>query len=179
MPSKVKPATALDLPAVADLVNAAYRGDSSRAGWTTEADYLAGQRTDADTLARDLAASPGALLLVARDAPEEPPLACVWLEPARDGAWYLGLLTVRPELQDRQLGRLMLAEGEAAAKARGATRIRMTVISIRSELIAWYERRGYAATGERQPFPADDPKFGIPLRDLEFVVLEKPLQSGR
>ena len=52
----------------------------------------------------------------------------------------------------------------------------MTVIANRGELIAWYERRGYVLTGERRPFPLDDPRFGLPkTRDLAFVVLEKPL----
>ena len=169
------PAAARDLPAVADLVNSAYRGESSRAGWTTEADYLGGQRTDAATLARDLA-QPGAMLLTLRDDPHGELLGCVWLEPAEPGVFYLGMLTVKPTLQDRQLGRTMLAEAEAVAKAQGARRIRMTVVNVRDTLIAWYERRGYALTGETRPFPYDDPLFGLPQReDLEFVVLEKAL----
>jgi ribosomal protein S18 acetylase RimI-like enzyme len=165
-----------DLPAIADLVNAAYRGDSARRGWTHEADYLGGQRTDTATLARDLAARPAALLLMWRDAPEADLLGCVWLEPAEVATWYLGMLTVRPDLQARQLGRAMLAAAEAAAVARGATRMRMTVINIREALIAWYCRRGYAVTGETIPFPYADRRFGEPLRDdLSFVVLERQL----
>ena len=172
----LSPAGPADLPAVAALVNSAYRGDSSRQGWTTEADYLGGQRTDPDTLAADLAAQPDAVLLTLRDGPGAPLLGCVWLEPAEAGVWYLGMLTVRPDLQDRQLGRTLLAEAEAAAAARGARRVRITVVNIRGPLIAWYERRGYALTGERRPFPYEDDRFGVPLRDdLEFVVLEKAL----
>ena len=41
------PATVQDAPEIAILVNSAYRGDSSRQGWTTEADLLDGTRTDA------------------------------------------------------------------------------------------------------------------------------------
>jgi ribosomal protein S18 acetylase RimI-like enzyme len=165
-----------DLANVAALVNSAYRGESSRAGWTTEADFIGGQRTDAGKLKRDLAAQPGAAILTLRDEPDGPLLACVWLEPAPAGAWYLGMLTVRPDQQDRQLGRSLIEAAEAHAAERGAARMRMTVISIRHELIGWYERRGYRRTGETLPFPADDPLFGIPLRaDLEFVVLEKTL----
>jgi ribosomal protein S18 acetylase RimI-like enzyme len=158
-------------------VNSAYRGESSRQGWTTEADYLDGQRTDRATLTRDLAATPGARLLTWRDTPEGPLLGSVWLEPVGDGeAWYLGMLTVRPDLQDRGLGRALLAAAEAEAAAAGARRIRMTVVSIRDTLIAWYRRRGYAPTGEIRPFPYGDPLFGEPKRpDLEFVVLEKRL----
>lgn len=170
------PALSSDLPALAALVNGAYRGDSSRRGWTTEADYLGGQRTDADTLARDLAAQPQAVLLALREQPDSEILGCVWLEPAGDDAWYLGMLTVRPDLQAVRLGRGMLEAAEAAAQARGARRIRMTVVNVRDTLIAWYERRGYALTGETKPFPYDDPLFGLPQRpDLEFVVLEKRL----
>lgn len=171
------PAAAEDLPAVAALVNSAYRGETSRQGWTTEADYLDGQRTDAATLAADLAATPGARLLTLRDAPGAELLGSVWLEPVGDGAtWYLGMLTVRPDLQDRQLGRSLLEAAEQAAAAAGARRVRMTVVSIRDTLIAWYQRRGYALTGETRPFPYEDERFGQPKRpDLAFVVLEKTL----
>lgn len=165
-----------DLPAVVALVNSAYRGETSRRGWTTEADYLGGQRTDPATLAQDLATTPGAVLLGWRDAPDAPLTGCVWLEPADASVWYLGLLTVAPDLQDRRLGRELLAAAEAFAGARGAKRIRLTVVNIRDALIAWYQRRGYALTGETRPFPYGDDRFGIPRRDdLAFVVLEKPL----
>jgi ribosomal protein S18 acetylase RimI-like enzyme len=167
-----------ELPAVADLVNSAYRGAGSHQGWTTEADYIGGQRTDPETLRRDLALQPEARLLVMRDAPDGPLLGCVWLEPAGEGTWYLGMLTVRPDLQDRQLGRHLLAAAEQFAAEQGARRIQMTVVGIRDTLIAWYERRGYAFTGERRPFPYDDPVFGIPRRpDLDFVVLEKAVEA--
>lgn len=165
-----------DLPAIAALVNSAYRGDSSRQGWTTEADLLGGQRTDPEILAHDLAATPGARLLALRDDPAGL-LGSVWLEPTGEaGTWYLGMLTIRPDLQDRGLGRSLLQAAEAAAADLGAQRIRMTVISVRAELIAWYERRGYRPTGATQPFPYGDWRFGEPRReDLVFVVLEKAL----
>ena len=170
------PADPSELSAVAALVNSAYRGESSRQGWTTEADYLGGQRTDAQTLASDLAANPQAMVMTLREAAGGPLLGCVWLEPADGGAWYLGMLTVRPDMQDRQLGRTMLAAAEDHARGQGAQRVRMTVIQIRDTLIAWYERRGYARTGETRPFPYADLRFGQPARDdLEFIVLEKAL----
>lgn len=168
---EAKPA---DLPAVAALVNSAYRGEVSRQGWTTEADYVGGQRTDPQTLARDLAADPQARLLLLRDEEGEPPLGCVMLKPAKDDAWYLGMLTVRPDIQDRQLGRAMLEGAEAYAKAQGAGRIRISVVQVRDTLIAWYERRGYDATGATLPFPYGDPEIGEPTRDdLHFIVMEK------
>ena len=164
------PATAADLPAAVDLVNAAYRGETSRQGWTTEADYLEGQRTDIVTLTRELAETPGAALFVWRDDPDTPLLGTVWLEPAESGVWYLGMLTVRPDLQARRLGRTLLHAAEAVADRKGARRIRMTVINLRDTLIAC------DLTGETRPFPYGDRRFGDPLRDdLAFVVLEKAL----
>ena len=172
------PAREADLTTVAAFINAAYRGESSRLGWTTEADYLDGQRTDPETLRADLAKQPDAMLLTLRDAIDGPLLGCVWLEPAEASVWYLGMLTVRPDLQNRQLGRVLLAEAETAVKKRGTRRVRMTVVNIRDALIAWYVRRGYALTGETRPFPYGDDRFGLPLRnDLNFVVLEKQLQD--
>jgi ribosomal protein S18 acetylase RimI-like enzyme len=153
-------------------VNRAYRTDE---GWTNEASYLGGQRTSVADLRADLAASPEAALLTLRDAEVGAPLlGVVWLEPTVGDAWYLGMLTVRPDLQDRKLGRQLLDAAETFAVARGARRIRMTVVGVRDSLIAWYERRGYRLTGEREPFPYEDQRFGLPRRDdLDFVVLEK------
>ena len=169
-----------DLEAIAALVNSAFRGDSSRAGWTTEADMVGGQRTDAESLRADLSARPGAVLLTMRDESDGALLGSVWLEPRGPNVWYVGMFTIRPDMQSRQLGRMLLAEAESFAAARGARRMRMTVITVRDELIAWYERRGYARTGELQPFPYADERFGLPLRDdLEFAVLEKSLEPGR
>jgi ribosomal protein S18 acetylase RimI-like enzyme len=172
---RLTPAEDDDLDEVAALVNRAYRADE---GWTNEAAYLAGERTSAAALRADLAASPEATLLTLRDEPEGPLLGLVWLEPAAAEAWYLGMLTVRPDLQDRQLGRRLLEEAEAFAIAHGARRVRMTVVSVRDTLIAWYERRGYRLNGEREPFPYEDQRFGLPNRpDLEFVVLEKQVRA--
>ena len=168
-----------DLEAIAALVNSAFRGDSSRVGWTTEADMVGGQRTDADMLRADLASRPGAVLLAMRDEPDGALLGIAWLEPKSPDVWYLGMFTIRPDMQSRQLGRTLLKEAEAFAAARGARRMRMTVITVRGELIAWYERRGYARTGELLPFPYADERFGLPLRDdLEFAALEKELEPG-
>jgi ribosomal protein S18 acetylase RimI-like enzyme len=169
-----------ELEAIAALVNSAFRGDSSRVGWTTEADMVGGQRTDAEILRAELASRPGAVLLTMRDEPDGALLGSVWLEPKNSEVWYLGMFTIRPDMQSRQLGRTLLKEAEAFAAARGARRMRMTVITVRAELIAWYERRGYARTGELLPFPYADERFGIPLReDLEFAALEKQLEPAR
>jgi ribosomal protein S18 acetylase RimI-like enzyme len=171
-------ATDADLEAIAALVNSAYRGDSSRAGWTTEADYLEGQRTDAERLREGLAATPGAVMLTLRDD-NDAPLGSVWLEPRGADVWYLGMFAVRPDLQARGLGRILLAASEQFVTARGARRMRISVIQLREPLIAWYERRGFRATGETVPFPYGDPRNGIPLRpDLQLLVFEKPLDEA-
>ncbi len=167
-------ATDDEIEAVAELANRAYRGGTARQGWTHEADYLDGQRTDPETLRAELASLPEAVILMLREEADGGLIGSVWLEPEAAGAWGLGLLTVDPKAQDRGVGRYLLGQAEAFVAARGAIRVRITVVSIRETLIGWYERRGYVQTGERQPFPYDTEKFGIPLRDdLEFVVMEK------
>jgi GNAT superfamily N-acetyltransferase len=169
-------AGAADVPALVVLVNSAYRGDSSRAGWTTEADLLGGQRIDAERLTETIAAPDNVVLL--HEALGEP-VACVHLERT-DAGGYLGMLTVRPTQQAAGLGRRLLEAAERWAVAEWDARtMDMTVIVQRSELIAWYERRGYWRTGEYKPFPYGDARFGLPRRnDLRFEVLRKSLRPS-
>lgn len=170
------PAQDHEIADIVTLVNSAYRGELAAQGWTSESYLLGGQRTDEATLRADLAAKPGATLLTFRDAPDDKAHACAWVEPTDGGAWYVGMVTVSPLRQDGGLGRAMLEACEAHARAQGGQRMRMTVISVRDTLIAWYQRRGYALTGETEPFPYGDERFGEPQRDdLAFVVLEKRL----
>ena len=170
----LEPATPDDLPALHALIESAYRGDTARTGWSHEADLLEGQRTDLEALDAMLG-DPAQHLLVLRD--NEVLRACVALTDKEPGLAYLGMLTVDPARQSAGLGRMILAAAEDHAVAHfAAHRIEMTVIAQRDELIAWYQRRGYVLTGERRPFPAHDPRFGLPQReDLEFVVMEKAL----
>lgn len=171
----IRPAISADLPALHALVESAYRGDTARAGWTHEADLLGGQRTDIPALAA-MVDGPDEVILLGELG--EALVGCVHLKPAaRPGTVYLGLFAVAPDRQAGGLGRKMLvAAEEHAAQNMGAARVEMTVIRQRAELIGWYERRGYALTGEERPFPMDDERFGLPSRrDLAFVVLEKAL----
>lgn len=170
-----RPATAADAPALVALVNSAYRGDSSRAGWTTEADLLGGQRIDVERLAETIA-NPGNIVLLHEQ--DHVPVACVHLERTGEDC-YLGMLTIRPSSQRAGLGRQMLEEAERWAVEHWSSQtLRMTVIVQRTELIAWYERRGYHRTGERRPFPYGDERFGLPRRDdLAFEVLIKSLRA--
>jgi len=172
----LKAAVQADYAEVIDLVNLAFRGSGSSASWNIEAGIIEGQRLNESLLSEDLAAKPAAHLLIHRDEQNGTLLGTVWLDPGKDGVWGLGLLTVRRDLQNRQLGRTLLRAAEEFAKGLGAHRIHMTVVNVRTTLIAWYERRGYTLTGETQPFPYGDERFGRPLRDdLHFVVLEKDI----
>src|SRR5262245_8251333 len=169
-------ATAADAPALVALVNSAYRGDSSKAGWTTEADLLGGQRTDVDRIVETIARSDNVILVCEEDRAL---VACVQLERTGHDC-YLGMLTVLPTKQSAGLGRQLLEAAERWAVAHWSPRaMHMTVIAQRTELIAWYERRGYRRTGEQKPFPYGDERFGLPRRDdLVFDVLRKSLPSA-
>jgi ribosomal protein S18 acetylase RimI-like enzyme len=170
-----RPATTADVPALVALVNSAYRGDSSKAGWTTEADLLGGQRVDVEGLTDTIARPGNVILLHERD---QVPVACVHLERTGEDC-YLGMLMIRPTTQGAGLGRQMLETAERWAMEHWSSRtMHMTVIVQRTELIAWYERRGYRRTGERKPFPYGDERFGLPQRDdLAFEVLRKSLSQ--
>ncbi len=163
--------TATDIPALDMLVNSAYRGDSSKKGWTTEADLLEGLRTNPESL-KKMIDEPGAVILKYADE-NGSLLACVYLKIKEDNL-YLGMLTVSPELQSKGIGKQLLAAAESYAIDKNCSKITMTVISVRYELIAWYERHGYRATGETAPFPTD-PEFGLPKTPIHFIVMEKPV----
>jgi len=176
-PERIRVAAQADVSSLHALVEAAYRGDTARRGWTHEADLLGGQRTDADTL-EELVAAPGSAILMAEIAGRV--LGCVHVEAKPDALAYLGLLSVHPDAQASGIGRRLIAAAEQyAGHVFGASAIEMTVIRQRSELIAFYERRGYQRTGEERPFPLDDPRFGIAkTRDLAFVVLAKRIGTA-
>jgi len=161
-----------EYPAIIAMTNRAFRAPAGQAAWKVET-LVEGQRIDASLLADDMA-TPGARLLVWRDGGEH--MGHVRLDEEEGGAWYLAMLTVSPDRQDGGLGRTLLAAAEDFARARGGRRMRMTVVHQRDELIAWYVRRGYAVTGETEPFPYGDDRFGRPNREgLYFDVLEKAL----
>src|SRR5688572_3923965 len=166
-------ANTADTDRIIALVESAYRGDASRAGWTTEADFLDGRRTGPDDIEAILARPRSTLLLAEADGEL---VACAHVAE-EDGAGYFGMFSVSPGLQGGGVGKQVLAEAERIAFEQWACpSMRMTVIDIRDELIAFYERRGYARTGIKKPFPYGDARFGLPRRDdLRFEVLEKPL----
>ncbi len=167
-----RPAGHDDIESLVELVESAYRGESSRVGWTTEADLLEGQRIDRDGM-RAAIDKDGAIILLAERHGEL--LGCANIE-RQGSAAYFGMFAVRPGMQGGGIGDAILLESERIAAQWTCTSMRMTVIWTRQELIAFYQRRGYSNTGERQPFPYGDERFGLPKRqDLWFWVFAKPL----
>lgn len=170
---RLRDATLADVDAIVALVESAYRGDSGRRGWTTESDLLDGQRTDAQAVTGILSHADSFILLAER---ARQLVASCHVQRLGEAA-YFGMFAVDPAQQGNGLGKCMLAAAEHAARARWHSHaMMMTVIEQRPELLAWYARRGYRPTGEHQPFPYGDERYGIPRRDdLRFVVLARAL----
>jgi ribosomal protein S18 acetylase RimI-like enzyme len=168
-------ATLADAEAVADVVNAAYRGAGGQHGWTHEAELISGARAKASDIATMI--GDGATTVLIRRRSESLVLVgCVAVEMDSDNRGAISMLAVSPGLQRIAMGRSLLEDAERFAAEKGATSAKITVVRQRDALIAWYERRGYRRTGKHEAFPYGDDRVGTPLRDdLQFVVLEKAL----
>jgi len=164
-------ATLQDIPALNTLINSAYRGETSKKGWTTEANLLEGKRTNEEELTETILNPKNTILKYT----ENDKIIGSVLLVEKEHQLYLGMLTVSPELQNSGIGKKMLAEAENHAKSLGLSSIIMTVISVREELIAWYKRHGYVDTGEREAFPESEIHVRISDVPLEFIYLEKLL----
>ncbi|KAF2508577.1 GNAT family N-acetyltransferase [Flavobacterium zhairuonense] len=160
-----------DIPALTTLINSAYRGETSKKGWTTEAHLLEGKRTDEQEMTAIFEDSKNTILKFTEN---EKIIGSVLLVE-KGNQLYLGMLTVSPELQNSGIGKKLLAEAENHAKSLGLSSIIMTVISVREELIAWYKRHGYVDTGEREAFPESEIHVTVSEEPLEFIFLEKQL----
>ncbi len=169
-------ATLVDVEPIVALVESAYRGDISREGWTTEADLLDGRRTGADDVSDNIT-RPRSVILLAQQS--RTLLACAHVAE-ENGSGYFGMFSVQPHLQGTGIGKRVLLEAERLVRDDwGLLAMHMTVIDIRDELIAFYQRRGYRRTGIFKPFPYGDARFGLPKRDdLRFEVLEKNLSGS-
>jgi ribosomal protein S18 acetylase RimI-like enzyme len=164
-----------DVEAIVELVNSAYRGENSKKGWTTEADLLGGQRVDPESIIADLTKDNSVILIAQDEEDDDRIVGCVHLEKHLDKC-YMGMVTVEPELQNKGIGKMLIEEGQAFAEYWDCTHIYMTVISARTELLAWYAKLGFQNTGEKRPFHYGNERFGIPkVENLEFVVIEKKL----
>jgi ribosomal protein S18 acetylase RimI-like enzyme len=150
-PLNIRSAQALDLNALHRVIERAYRGETARKGWTHEADLLQDTRTDIETL-ESILKTPDTRLLVAEM--NDKLIGCVQITNRGQGLCYLGLLCIDPDIQAKGLGRKLLAEAEHQAQnLYNSTKMEMTVIEQRSELLAYYIRRGYVLTNERRDFP--------------------------
>jgi ribosomal protein S18 acetylase RimI-like enzyme len=158
-----------DVPQLNILINSAYRGETSKKGWTTEANLLEGSRTNETELIELLSEQNNTIL---KYSEEDQILACVLLIEKKIQL-YLGMLTVSPSLQNSGIGKKLLNAAEIHAKKMNLSSIVMTVISVRTELISWYMRHGYKDTGAREPFPIGTIHVPITTESLEFMVLEK------
>lgn len=161
-------ATIDDVPVLARLINRSYRGEAAKKGWTTESHLLDGLRIDEETLGQYISDKDTVILKCTND---DEILGCVYLNKSGDGL-YFGMLTVNPDKQNIGTGKLLLKHVEWYAREQNCNRVHMTVISVRDELIAWYERHGFTKTGEVKPFPTDT-KFGIQKQPLELLIMEK------
>lgn len=172
-------ATIDDVGAVVDLVQSAYRGERSRQGWTTEADLIDGQRTDAGLVTATLTRGDAAILLA-----EEPGagrlVGCAELSiyEGPGGGGYFGMFAVEPTLQGRGIGGAVLDEIERIVRDDWTLdRLVLVVLSVRTEMIDLYLRRGFVPTGEMHRFPYDEPRYGNPRRDdLELLAMAKSLE---
>ena len=172
----VRNGTLADVPDIVRLLNSAYRGESSRLGWTTEADLIGGNvRTNEEDVS-SVMNKPGSVFLLLITSPQSV-VGCVNLQRLDDSV-YLGMFAVAPASQGGGLGRKLMDEAEAWALSNGRSKLRMWVISVRSELIGWYERMGFRDTGERKEFK-EDGISGPHLRPLDFMVLEKEIAGIR
>jgi ribosomal protein S18 acetylase RimI-like enzyme len=173
MPSLIfRVAKTADAPQIVALVNSAYRGESSRAGWTTEAELLDGVRTHDDEIA-GLIDMPRSLILIGLVGEEI--IASMHLQLVSDAA-FLGMFAVKPTGQANGVGKAMMAEAEAVVKREwSAKKILMDVISVRAELIAFYERRGYSRTGKMNDFPVSKDLWTPKAKDLMLARMEKNL----
>jgi ribosomal protein S18 acetylase RimI-like enzyme len=167
----ISKATILDAPELEKLVNAAYRGEDAKQGWTTEASLLDGTRITQEML-ETLLQKQNTVVLTYQENNEL--LGCVELR--KEGPkLYLGMLSVKPNMQDKGIGKKLLHGAEDYARQVMCTHIFMIVIYGRTELIDWYIRHGYHLTGERKPFILPDERYGIPKKPLEYIALEKEL----
>jgi len=160
-----------DSKIINQLMNKAFRGDSARKGWTHEADYLDGVRTTEEVVKNTIIEAKGTYFLVQTEGEIA---GCVFYEK-QGSKMYLGSLAVHPDLQAKGIGKAIMYHAEQYCKYLNCTTISMSVVSKRTELIEWYERKGYLNTGIIKPFPMDDRKFGEPKEFLEFIIMEKEI----
>ena len=186
----LRQAKADDIGALEQLLNCCYR---ETAGWTNEADLVGGIRITPEELASTIA-NPTHYLFVypktttgERDAEETGEiLGCIAVDIKTDADLnkkaYIGMFAVHPELQGQGVGNVILQAAETFAdrhlqSQNQPSRLTMSILSHRPELLAYYQRRGYQLNGNKIPFP-NDGNNGEPKReDLELLELEKRISA--
>lgn len=171
---KITIAGEADLVFIKDLLNSSYRGEASKKGWTTEAALIAGDTRADESMLRKTLQQPGSVFLKFTNHDQID--ACVNLQKHADKI-YLGMFSVAPHLQGAGIGKQLLKASEEYADHLSCQAIYMSVISLRTELIDWYKRHGYADTGERIRFE-EDGITGKHLQKLEFMILEKAISPA-
>jgi ribosomal protein S18 acetylase RimI-like enzyme len=164
---KILPATNEDISQINNLINSAYRGETSKKGWTNEIGIIEGNRMNETEVRRMVESPKGTLLKYINE--ESTIIGCCYLE-IQNKELYLGALTVSPEIQAKGIGKAMLSFADEYAKEHKCIAIVITVVSGRVELINWYIRHGYQLTGKSKPFPAG---FGKLLKEIELIELKK------
>jgi len=159
-----------DIPALVALLDSAYRGEASKQGWTSEADLFIGEKRTDEATVTELMKRPGAVFLKYMND-EDVIEGCVLLHK-KENRLYLGMFSVSPSAQGKGIGKKILVAADEYARDQNCSSIYMTVITVRKELIAWYEKNGYSKTGSTVPFPVDE-RYGVPTQQLEMLVLEK------
>lgn len=171
---KIFIATLADVAAITGLLNSAYRGESSKQGWTNEAHLIGGnQRTDEPSLQQVMNDADSIFLKYLNE--EQKIIGCVNLQ-LHSSKIYLGMFSVAPQLQGLGIGKQLLNAAEEYAHSLKCSTIYMSVIDGRDELINWYKRNGYKETGERKEF-IEDAVSGNHLQLLSFIYLEKEIST--
>jgi ribosomal protein S18 acetylase RimI-like enzyme len=167
-------ATTDDAPALVDLIRAAYRGPASYDRWTSEEHLVGGTRTDLPAVIAAIEAGGSVMLVV--DGEADRPAGCCRVVDRGDGLVSFGMFAVDPGRQGGGIGRRIVGWAQDAAVERLRARTMELEVLAQQELLrAWYERLGFAPTGETRAFPAH-PEYAVPRRDdLVLIVLAKPL----
>ena len=165
-----------DLVALAALVNSAYRGETSKLGWTSECDLVGGQRVDPESLL-DIINAENSLVIILESKETGSLIGCCHIEKSKENSHaYLGMVSVSPTLQNQGIGKALLIIAEKYSKRWGCDALEIYVINVRKELIDFYKRHGFVPTGGTAPFPYGDERVGLPkLDNLVFDIFTKPI----
>ncbi|WP_198079277.1 GNAT family N-acetyltransferase [Acinetobacter calcoaceticus] len=162
-----------DIPQLVDLINKSYREQQGRS-WTTELEFVKGQRITEHQLEEQLQLSNSTLLVGETNSSKI--VACIGLT-FENNQVEVGTFCTDPHVQNMRVGRSVLeyAEQYALKQAPYLVNAVMHVLDVRSELIAYYERRGYAKTGNEQPYPVEA-NVGVPTVPIKLIEMKKDLK---